>query len=196
MESEGIKAYRRVPADSSSTASELPIPNLSSHSHFSEVPKLSSEAQAPPTAFDSAQAAPHSISEEEGKMLPTVPLSQVPVAIQQMLTSATQQVTQSEPAVLQQASTAEPEEAAADTASGYADTVRLPDSSTIAAESERMTGRGLPDGMTIQSKQDQAASPTDAGQRQQHVAATASASHVMPEDSLALHGEHSEHPGG
>lgn len=163
MESEGIKAYRQVPADSASTASELPVPNLSSHSHFTEVPVLSPEAQAPPTVHGSAQAAPRSISEEVGKMLPTVPLSHVPVAIQHMLTSP-QQVMQSEPAVFQQASPVLPKAAAA------ADTVPLHDSSDVAAQN------------TYQS--------------QQHGATTASASDVMPEGSLASHGEHAGHTGG
>ena len=189
MESEGIKAYRQVPADSASTASELPIPNLSDHSHFTEVPTLSNEAQAPPIAMGSAQAAPHTVSEEEGKMLPTVPLSQVPVAVQEILASAPPHVMQSEPAVFHQASAVLPHAAAADT-------VHLHDSSVVAAQDERMTGEGLPGGMTNQSQQDAAASTTVAMQSQQHVAATASASDVMLEDSLASYGEHAGHPGG
>lgn len=188
MESEGIKAYRQVPADSASTASELPVPNLSNHSHFTEVPTLSSEAQAPPTAIASAQAAPHSISEEEGEMLPTVPFSQVPVAVQQMLISAPHQVMQSEPAVFQQASAILPEATAADT-------VQLHDSSVLAAQNGRMTGGDLPDGMTDQRQQDEAASPTEARQSQKLVTATAFASDIMPDDSLASHREHTGHPG-
>ena len=177
MESEGIKAYRQVPADSGSTPSELPIPNLSSHSHFTEVPVLSPEAQAPPTAIGHAQAAPHSISEEEGKMLPTVPFSQVPVAIQQMVTSP-RQVMQSEPAVFQQGGPVLPEAAAA------ADTVHLHDSSVVAAQN------------TYQSQQDEADPPAVASQSQQNGTATASASDVMPEGSLASHGGHAGHTGG
>lgn len=139
--------------------------------------------------MDSAQAAPHKVSIEEGKMLPTVPLSQVPVAVQQILASAPQHVMQSEPAVFHQARAVLPDAAAADTA-------HLCHSSVVAAQDERMPGGGLPDGITNQSQQDEAASSTVARQSQQHVAATASASDVMLEDSLASHGEFAGHPGG
>lgn len=184
MESEGIKAYRQAPAEAASTAPELHIPNLSDHSHFAEMPSLSTAAQALPTAIDCAQSAPPSISEQEGRMLPTVPLSQVPVAVQQLLSSAPSQVMQSEPAVFQEARAALPEAAVA------AETQRHHAGLAVSAQGEAMAGDALPAGMTSPSQQNEAVSNVMTRQSQQNVVATASADDVMPEDSLASHGEH------
>lgn len=187
MESEGIKAYRQTPAEVASTASELHIPNLSAHSHFAEVPSLPTEAQALPTAVNCAQSAPRSISEEEGRILPTVPLNQVPVAIQQMLTSAPNQVMQSEPA---EARAALPEAAAA------AETQHSHAVFAVPAQGEGMARDTLPAGITGPIRQDDAVSDIVTRQSHQNVVAIASVDGVMPEDSLGSHGEHTDHLAG
>lgn len=191
MESEGIKAYRQAPTEAARTASELHIPNLSADSHFAGVPSLSTEAQALPTAIDSGQSAPRSLSQEEGRMLPTVPLSQVPVAVQLLLSSAPNRAMQSEPAVFQEARAALPEAAAA-----AAVTQHHHDGFAVSAQGEGMAWDSLPAGMASQGQQDDAVSSIVTRQSHQNVVAIASTEGAMPEDGLASRGEHTGHLGG
>ena len=189
MESEGIKAYRQAPADSASTAPELPVPALSAHSHFTEVPTLSTKLQTQTTDMKSAQSASRfsNANETEGEMLPTVHLSQVPLNIQQILTSAPDQGVQSEPAIFHQASAAPPDPAAAEPLQVYA--------GSVPAQGDRMPEGSLQAGVTSQGQQHVAASQTAASR--QIVASTVSASNVRPEDSLASSQEaHTSHCGG
>ena len=171
---EGIKAYRQASVVSASTAPDLTGAVLPASSQFSDMPTTSTELQTQPPAIDSAQSAPHLVNadREESKMLPTVSLSEVPLNIQQMLTSAP---VQSEPAVSHEGQAPVP---------AAAETLQTNDASIISAQAQAMALRSLQHGMMSQSQQSVGLSPTLANQSQQSVAAMESASNVVPQDNL------------
>lgn len=174
QESDGIKAYRQASAVPASTTSDVLGPVLSASS-FTDKPASSTELQIQPTAIESAQSAPRLVTAgiEKSKKLPTVPLSQVPLNIQQILAFAP---VQSEPAVSYEATLA---------ASAATETLQTHDASQIPAQDQAMALRSLQGSMNGQSQQHvELDSATMANQSQQSMAAVKSASNVLPPDSM------------
>lgn len=184
QESEGIKAYRQASAVSANTATDLPDPNLSFASQMNEMPASSTGLQTQMTALKSVQSAPHLVNEDkhDSKRLPTVSLSQVPLAIQQILISTP---VATEPVVSHQATLPAPAAAAG--------SLQPHNATTIVAQNE---GTALQSGMTSQSQQNVRDPQTMASQSQQGVAAMASATDLTSQDSLTpSEGPHTGHPG-
>lgn len=150
------------------------------------MPASSTHLQIQSTAIDSAQSAPHLVGAEteKSKMLPTVSLSQVPLNIQQMLTSAP---LQSEPALSHEAILAAP---------AATETLQTNDAPIIPGQDQAMALRSLQDGMTGQKQHVELDSPTMADQTQQSMAAVESVSCVVPRDNVTpIEEAHTSHTG-